>query len=107
MSAEQPVLGLDVARCSGCSEEPSSAPSPAALPVMADILPVRIGQRARRTGCRQPLMGCPFLGESSWEQRQASSEGGRPGTSRGLSTSDSSKSGESGSSRGVARAWSS
>ena len=44
---------------------------------MAEILPVRIGQRARRTGRRQPLMGCSFLGESSWEQRQASSEGGR------------------------------
>ena len=43
---------------------------------MAEILPVRIGQRARRTGRKQPLMGCPFLGESSWEQRQASSEGG-------------------------------
>ena len=102
MSKEQPVLGLDVARCSGCTGESSSASSPVPLPVMAEIRPVRIGQRARRTGCKQPLMGCFLLGESSWEQRTASSEGGRPGTSRGLSTSDSSQSGESGSSGGVA-----
>ena len=81
-------------------------PSPDPVPMMAEILPVRIGQRARRTGRKQSLMGCSFLGQSSWEQRQASSEGSRPGTSRGLSYSDSSKSGESGSSGGVARAWS-
>jgi len=101
------VLGLDVVRCSGCTGESSSAPSPDPLPVMAEILPVRIGQHACRTGCKQPLMGCSFLGESSWEQRLASSEGGRPGMSRGLSCVDSSQGGESGSSRGVARAWSS
>jgi len=106
MSEEQPVLGLDVVRCSGCTEESSSAPSPDPLPVMAEVLPVRIGQRARRTGRRQPLMGCSFLGESSWEQRQASLEGGRPGTSRGLSCGNSSQDGESGSSGRVARAWS-
>ena len=55
MSEEQPVLGLDMARCSGCTEEPSSASSPAPLPVMVEMLPVRIGQRACRTGRRQPL----------------------------------------------------
>jgi len=68
MSEEQPVLGLDVARCSGCTGESSSAPSPDPLPVMAEILLVRISQCARRTGHKQPLMGCSFLGESSWEQ---------------------------------------
>jgi len=81
MVDEQPVLGLEVVPCSGCTGEFSSADSPEALEVMAEILPVRVGQRARRTGRRQPLMGCPFLGESSWEQRQVSSEGSRPGTS--------------------------
>jgi len=102
MVDEQPVLGLEVAQCSGCTGEVSSADSPEALEVMAKILPVHIGQRARRTGRKQPLMGCSFLGESSWEQRQASLEGGQPGTSRGLSTSDSSQGGESGSSGEIA-----
>jgi len=102
MVDEQPIQGLEVIPCSGCTGEVSSADSPEALEVMAEILPVRVGQRAHRTGRRQPLMGCSFLGESSWEQRQASSEGSRPGTSRGLSTSDSSQGGESGSTGGVA-----
>jgi len=56
-------------------------PSPDPVPMMAEILPVRIGQRARRTGRKQSLMGYSFLGQSSWEQQQASSEGGRPGMS--------------------------
>jgi len=102
MSEEQPVLGLDMAWCSGCTGESSSALSPAPLPVMAEVLPVRVSQRARRTGRKQSLMGYSLLGESSWEQQLASPESSRPGTSRGLSTSDSSQGGESGSSRGVA-----
>jgi len=68
MVDEQPVLELGVVQCSGCTGEVSSVDSPEALEVMAEILPVRVGQRARRTGRRQLLMGCSFLGKSSWEQ---------------------------------------
>jgi len=46
MVEEQPVMGLDVVGCSGCSGKSSSVPSPAPLPVMAEIHPVHVGQRA-------------------------------------------------------------
>jgi len=101
------VLGLDVGHCSGCTGEPSSALSPDPLPVMAEIHPVHTGQRAFCHGHRgDPLTRYVVPGGSPFQQRSASSEGGRPGTSRGLSPSDSSQGGESGSSGGVARAWS-
>jgi len=51
MSKEQPVLGLDVARCSGCTGETSSALSPDPLPVMAKVCLVHTGQRAFHCGC--------------------------------------------------------
>jgi len=44
------VLGLDVARCSGCTGESSSTPSPDPLPVMAEVHLVRTGQRAFAMG---------------------------------------------------------
>jgi len=67
MSKEQPVLGLDMGHCSGCTGEPSSAPSPDPLPVMAEIRLVHTGQRAFCCGrCGDPLTrymvpgGLPF-----------------------------------------------
>ena len=97
------MLGLDMAHCSGCTGEPSSAPSPDPLPVMVEVLPVHTGQRALRHGrCGQPLTRYMVPGGSSFQQRSPLSEGGRPWTSRGLSTSDSSQGGESRSSGGVA-----
>jgi len=63
MSEEQPVLGLDVARCLGCTGEASSASSPVPLPVMAEIHPVRTGQRAFCRG--DPLT---VLGGLSYQQ---------------------------------------
>ena len=98
------MLGLDVAHCSGCTGESSSAPSPDPLPVMAEVHLVCTGQRAFHRGrCGDPLT---VLGGSSYQQQSASLEGGRPETSRGLSPSDSSQGGESGLSGGVTQAWS-
>jgi len=93
------VLGLDMAHCSGCTREPFSAFSPDPLPMMAEVCPVRTGQRAFCHGHRgDPLIGYMVPGDSSFQQRSSSWESGRPRTSRGLSTSDSSQGGESGSS---------
>jgi len=69
MSEEQPVLGLDIARCSGCTGESSSAPSPVALPVMAEIRLVRSGQRAFRRGrCGDPLTEYVVPGGLAFQQ---------------------------------------
>ena len=77
MSEEQPVLGLDMAHCSGCTGEPSSAPSPNPLPVMAEVHPVHTGQRAFHRGHRgDPLIGYVVSGRSSFQQQSALSEGG-------------------------------
>jgi len=101
------MLGLDVACCSGCIGETSSIPSPDSLPMMAEVCPVRTGQRAFCCGHHgNPLTGYLVSGGLSFQQRPASSEGGRPRMSRELSCSDSSQSGESRSSGGVAQAWS-
>jgi len=102
MVEEQPVMGLDIVGCSGCSGESSSMSSPVPLPAMAEICPVRTGQCAFRHGCCQLLIGYMVPSGSFAQQQSSSSESGRSGTSRGLSTSDSSQGGESGLSGGVA-----
>jgi len=69
VTREQPILGLDVANCSGCTGEPSSAPSPDPLPVMVEVHPVCAGQRALRCGhCGQPLIGYMVPGGSTFQQ---------------------------------------
>jgi len=97
------VLGLDVVPCSGCTGESSGASSPALLPVMTEVRPVCVGQRAFHCGRHDGRLIGPVAADGSFFQQQpALLEGGRPGTSRGLSPSDSSQGGESGSVGGVA-----
>jgi len=107
MLEEQPVRGLNVANCSGCTGEPSSASSPVPLPVMAEIHLVCAGQCALHCGHRgQPLTRYMVPGSSIFEQQSLSSEGGHPRTSRGCSSSNSAKDRESRLSGGIAQAWS-
>jgi len=69
MSEEQPVLGLDVVGCSGCTGESSSVPSPDPLPVVAEVCPVHTGQRAFRHGhCGDPLIGYMVSGGLLFQQ---------------------------------------
>jgi len=71
------VLGLDVANCSGCTGESSTAPSPEPLPVMVEVHPVHAGQRALHHGRHgQPPIGYMVPGGSTFQQRSPSSEGG-------------------------------
>ena len=71
------MLGLDVARCSGCAGESSSALSPDPLPVIAEVHPVCTGQRVFRHGCHgDPLTGYMVPGGLSFQQHPALSEGG-------------------------------
>jgi len=100
MSEEQPILGLDVVGCSGCSGESSSVPSPESLPVMAEIHLVHAGQCAVCRGCCQPLIGYMVPGGTFSEQQSLLLEGSCPRTSRGPPSSDSSQDGESGLSGG-------
>jgi len=84
MSEEQPVLGLDVVPCSGCTRESSGASSPAPLPVMAEVRPVHVGQRAFRRGHRDGCLIGPVVADGSFFQQQPmSSEGGQPTLSEG------------------------
>ena len=63
------MLGLDVGHCSGCTGEPSNASSPDPLPVMAEVHPVRTGQRAFRRGhCGDPLTGYVVSGGLPFQQ---------------------------------------
>jgi len=69
MSEEQPMLGLDVANCSGYTGEMSSTPSPDPLPVRVEILPVCAGQHALHCSRQgQPLIGYMVPGGLTFEQ---------------------------------------
>jgi len=74
MVEEQPVVGLDIVGCSGCSGESSSVSSPVPLPVMAEIHLVHTGQRAFHHGHRQPLIGYMVPGGSFVQQQPSSLE---------------------------------
>ena len=101
------MLGLDVVHCSGCTGEPSTAPSPQPLPVMAEVRLVCVGQRALCHGHHeQPLIGYMVPGGSSFQQQFLASEGSQPRSSRGMPTSESSPGGESRLSGGVVLVWS-